>query len=224
MRLVVMNHLKQMQDVKGFLQQTRLQKVDTILALSTDQTSQSGVPDMLTNVTVANDGISRLYQDNPMLRLQKTLQTADNQWRLGWATQTLHTTSQQGVGVLTKGAIGVIWQRMISPHIQIQVMDMDEYVFGMILVNDVRLVRQHMLQRVHDLLKAQVKPVLLFGPRVFSTDLEHWGWTPKSKVMQQIPGKSGYQEIWCDCAHEVALVQQCILTEGQTGILIDFQS
>ncbi|MCW0953441.1 hypothetical protein OIT44_05075 [Weissella ceti] len=223
MRLVVMNHVKQMQDVKGFLQQMRVMSIDTILVLSTDQTSESGTPELLTNVTLANDGISRLYQDNPLLCLQKELQKTSAKWHLGWATQTLHTTSQRGMGVLTTNRLGVIWQRIISPHIQIQVIDMGPYVVGVITVKDARLVRRSMLQRVHDLLKAQVKPVLLFGPTIFAEDLENWGWLSKSDFPQQTLGQAWEQDVWCDCGGDVTVLQKCVLPEWNSGLLIDFK-
>jgi len=218
-----MNHVKQMQDVKGFLQQIRAMSIDTILVLGTDQTSQSGTPELLTNITLANDGISRLYQDNPMLCLQKELQDSRTTWHLGWATQTLYTMSQHGVGVLTTSQLGVMWQRVISPHIQMQVIDLGTYVVGVITVKDTRLVRRSMLQRVHDLLKAQVKPVLLFGPTIFAADLEKWGWLSKSDFPQQTLGQVWEQDVWCDCDGGVTVLQKCSLPERQTGLLIDFK-
>lgn len=223
MRLVVMNRLGHVQDVKGFLQHVRSLSVDTLLVLSADQTSRSGVPDILIDVTLENDGKSRLYRDNPLVSLQTELQTHSDKWRLGWATQTLRTMSQQGVGLLSKAPIGIIWHRMISPHINIQVIDMGSYVVGIIKVNDVRLVRQNMLQRVHDLLKAQVKPVLLFGPDIFSDDLVSWGWLPRGEFSQQALSQAWIQEVWCDCADEVSVVQQCVLPDRQMGLLIDFK-
>lgn len=223
MRLVVMDCLGQIQDVKGFLQHVRLLSIDTLLVLSADQTSRSGVPDVLTNVTLENDGKSRVYRDNPLVSLQEELQGNQHKWRLGWATQTLRTMSQQGVGLLSKAPIGLIWHRAISPHIQIQVIDMGTYVVGIIKTNDVRLVRRNMLQQVHDLLKAQVKPVLLFGPNIFSSDLVSWGWLPRNEFSQQALSQSWSQEVWCDCADEISVVQQCVLPDRQTGLLIDFK-
>lgn len=223
MRLVVMNRVERTEDIEGFLQHVRLMAIDTLLVLSTEQTSRSGVPSLLTDVTLANDGMSRLYCDNPLVSLQQGLQGETTKWHLGWVTQTLRTMSQQGVGLLTKLPIGAIWYRVISPHIQIQVIELGTYVIGIITVTDVRLVRQKMLQRVHDLLKAQVKPVLLFGPSDFSADLVRWGWLAKQEFTQQALSNMWVQEVWCDCANEVTVVQQCVMPNRQIGLLIDFK-
>lgn len=223
MRMIVMNHVQNMRNITEFVQQARMISVDTILVLSAEQSVQSGTPDTFFDVVLSDDGISRLYRDNPALLMQKTFSDAGNTWTLGWATQMLTPAVHRGIGLLVQNDKIKLWRRLINTNIRIQVMDMGKYVIGIIVVTDTRLVRRAMLQRVHDLLKAQVKPVLLFGPPVFSNDLLAWGWLSRDEFTQQTLSKTWDWEVWCDCADEVGVLQIYRLPEGHEGLMIDFK-
>ncbi|AIG66143.1 hypothetical protein WS105_1270 [Weissella ceti] len=223
MRMIVMNHVQKMRNITEFVQQARIMAVDAILILSAEQSVQSGTPDTVYNVVLADDGISRLYRDNPALLIHQVLCNTSQTWQLGWATQMLTPTAHRGVGLLVQHETIKLWRRIINANIQIQVMDMGQYVVGIIVVKDTRLVRRAMLQRVHDLLKAQVKPVLLFGPPVFANDLLAWGWLARHEFTQQTLTKAWDWEVWCDCADEVGVLQTYRLPEGREGLIIDFK-
>ena len=50
-----------------------------------------------------------------------------------------------------------------------------------------------------------------------------WGWLPRGEFSQQALSQAWIQEVWCDCADEVSVVQQCVLPDRQMGLLIDFK-
>jgi len=223
MRMLIMNHVKKSQQVSGLITQMRDMSIDTLVILSGEQSIQSGFPERLLDVSLAQDGISRLYGDNLLVKLQEAYLDKGVHWQLGWATHTITANTHYGIGYLTRDKSGKHWRRMIGPNVQIEVLDIGANVLCFILVKQVKFVRRAMIQKIHDLLKAQVKPVILFVPDVFSSDLTKWGWLNRELFTQQADYLEWDYDVLCDHSKVIRVMQSCVLPNKQQGLLFDFK-
>ncbi|RRG18477.1 hypothetical protein D3P96_00365 [Weissella viridescens] len=137
------------------------------------QHQQQGLAELYPQHFYLNDGITRIYQDNPGYQLGVGLPA---NWQTVFSTIYLRANAHMGQAILCRTAIVKLWYRQLAPQIKLLVVETQTYVIAVISTPSVHRLKAQYLLEVHDLLRAQIKPVILCAPYQVTRGLpeKHW--------------------------------------------------
>lgn len=230
MRLLVLDcPLESSQQLSGdkLAQVCQQLQVDVIITLNVCQHVQAGRAQDFGPVALPNDGISCVYQDNLVLQLYQVLLRSQREWSWGYGVSYLHVNYQLGIGFLQRTMNCRMWTRKISTTVKLHVIDSPEMVCA-VLVNPIQEpLTQAIVYKVHDLLRAQIKPIYLISSKQLETKLNQLGWLSGLKVAQQrLDFWPTEQTVFVDFGAAITTIQPLTSTLGfpvteLEGLLMD---
>lgn len=183
-------------------------QVDVIVALNVCQHVQAGRAHDFGPVALPNDGISCVYQDNLAFHLYQALFQQKNEWSWGYGASYLHVDYQLGVGFLQRTSNCRMWTRKISTTVKLHVIDSPAMICAVVVNPIQEPLTQAIVDRVHDLLRAQIKPIYLITSRHLESKLVKLGWQSGLKLAQQTTDLwSLEQTVFVDFGAPVASMQ-----------------
>ncbi|MBM7616889.1 hypothetical protein JOC36_000422 [Weissella uvarum] len=163
MRMVIVDkgNSRSEQQYQQLAQQVQQKQIDLVLFVGVEQHQQSFRAGVALDHYLLADGITRLYQDNGAYQCQRFFEKA---WSGVFWTTCLYAQYHVGQALLCRPAIVRIWYRALGPQVKLVVIELVHQVFAIIATAKPEQMHQKYLRGALDLLRAQVKPVILVYP------------------------------------------------------------
>ena len=147
--------------------------IECLVLNQVGQHQQQGIAELYPQHFYLNDGITRIYQDN--LGYQLSVQLPDT-WQAVFSTIYLRAQAHYGQVILCRTNLVKLWHRQLAPQIKLVVAETQTYVIAIISTPSVHKIKAQHLLEVHDILRAQNKPVILCVPHQVASGLPspHW--------------------------------------------------
>ncbi len=159
--------------IKAFITEIEQFQINVIILNNVEQHQSLEDITIYAHHHIVPDGISKIYPDNIGYRL---VQVLEKTWQSVFSTIRLTTQGHRGQVILCQQPILKVWFRKLTPQVKLLVVETKEWVIASLSAWNVYQIKQGHVVDAHDLLRAQIKPVMLLSHYRLYQGFEPYHW------------------------------------------------